>query len=129
MSNQKDNGEITSEDDTPQSDEDTHSSDSDEDCQIVKSEVGDLLMIKRLLSSSNKDLETSQRENIFHTRSLVAGNVCSVIIDAGSCANVASSRLVSKLRFNTLPHPRPYKLRWLNEGNELVVSKQVLVPF
>ena len=54
---------------------------------------------------------------------------CALIIDSGSCVNVdvASTRLVSKLALSTSPHPRPYKLQWLNDNGELLVDKQVLV--
>ncbi|RDY14582.1 hypothetical protein CR513_00333, partial [Mucuna pruriens] len=37
--------------------------------------------------------------------------------------NVASLRLVEKLKLPTLAHPRPYKLQWLNSEEELVVAK------
>jgi hypothetical protein len=36
-----------------------------------------------------------------------------MIIDGGSCTNVASTALVEKLNLSTLKHPRQYKLPWL----------------
>src|SRR3954464_6916231 len=54
---------------------------------------GDLLMVRRMLGSQIKEEDTSQRENLFHTRCFVQGNICSLIIDGGSCTNVASTRL------------------------------------
>ena len=57
------------------------------------------------------------------------GKVCSLIIDGGSCTNVASTRLVEKLGLKTTPHPKPYKLQWLSDNGELVVDKQVLLTF
>ena len=38
-----------------------------------------------------------------------------MIIDSGSCTNVASVTLVRKLGLNTIKHERPYQLQWLNE--------------
>ena len=38
------------------------------------------------------------------------GKVCSMIIDGGSCTNVASSIMVERLGLTTIPHPHPYKL-------------------
>ena len=38
-----------------------------------------------------------QRENIFHMRCHVHNKVCSLIIDDGSCINVASTELVKKV--------------------------------
>ena len=55
--------------------------------------------------------------------------VCVVIIDSGSCSNVASSIMVDKLGLKTTKHPNPDKLQWLNDGGEIRVTKQVVVPF
>ncbi|KAL4375828.1 hypothetical protein GQ457_02G026810 [Hibiscus cannabinus] len=57
------------------------------------------------------------------------GEVCFVIIDGGSCTNVASTLMVQKLGLETTKHPHPYKLQWLNDGGELKMTKQVLIPF
>ncbi|XP_027368388.1 uncharacterized protein LOC113874363 [Abrus precatorius] len=93
--------------------------------EVEKTPEGDLLMIRQLLGSQLKPLEESQRENIFHTRCLINGKLCMVIIDGRSCTNVASARLVSKLNLVTKPHPRPYRLQWLSEDGEVQVRKQV----
>ncbi|KAK8503584.1 hypothetical protein V6N12_036757 [Hibiscus sabdariffa] len=37
--------------------------------------------------------------------------------------------MVDKLGLKTTKHPDPYKLEWLNNGGELKVTKQVVVPF
>ncbi|XP_048611684.1 uncharacterized protein LOC125585979 [Brassica napus] len=91
-------------------------------------ETGELVVVRRALSALF-DPETVQRENIFHTRCSVEGKVCSLIIDGGSCTNVASRYLVDKLGLAKSPHPRPYKLKWLNDETELKISEQVVVPF
>jgi len=91
-------------------------------------EAGELLVVRRALSALF-DPVTIQRENIFHTRCSVEGKVCSLIIDGGSCTNVASRYLVDKLGLAKSPHPRPYRLKWLNDETELKISEQVLVPF
>ena len=70
-----------------------------------------------------------QRENIFHSRCLVNGKLCSIIIDGGSCVNVASTLFIDKLGLETTKHPKPYKLQWLNNSGEVRVNKQVRVPF
>ena len=70
-----------------------------------------------------------QRDNIFHTSCHVQNKVCSVIIDVGSCTNVASITMVEKPGMPTCKHPRPYKLQWLNDSGEVRVNKQVLVAF
>jgi hypothetical protein len=91
---------------------------------------GESLVARRALSAQVKedDME-QQRENIFHTRCHINNKVCSMIIDGGSCTNVASTTLVEKLNFPTLKHPMPYKLKWLNDCGEIKVTKQVLISF
>jgi hypothetical protein len=91
---------------------------------------GESLVARRALSAQVKedDME-QQRENIFHTRCHINIKVCSMIIDGGSCTNVASTTLVEKLNFPTLKHPMPYKLKWLNDCGEIKVTKQVLISF
>ena len=69
-------------------------------------------MTMRVLSVKVKeeDNEEVQRDNIFHTRCCIRDKVCSMVIDEGSCTNVASTELVEKLSLPTTKHPRPYKL-------------------
>lgn len=52
-----------------------------------------------------------------------------MIIDGGSCTNVASTVLVNKLGLQTITHPQLYKLQWLNDSSEVKVNMQVMVPF
>ena len=87
------------------------------------------LVARRSLSLQMKNEYEVQRENIFYTRCYVKDKVCSVIIDGGSCTNVASTTMVDKLGLPTILHPKPYKLQWLNNSGELRVTKQVLVAF
>ncbi|XP_042377669.1 uncharacterized protein LOC121970764, partial [Zingiber officinale] len=121
----RDNGSISSEEIT------SHSSSSrdEENDGAAYAQDGDLLVVRRLLGSQAKEHEEDQRENIFHTRCLIQGKTCSMIIDGGSCTNVASTRMVTKLNLKTTPHARPYKLQWLSNSVELVVNQQVLINF
>ena len=81
------------------------------------------------LQAVAKEEDEVQQENIFHTRCHVQNKLCSMIIDGGSCTNVASTTLVEKLGLPTSKHPRPYKLQWLNDSGELWVQKQVPLSF
>ena len=94
---------------------------------LVESES---LMARHALSAHVKedDME-QQREKIFHTRCHINNKVCSMIIDGGSCTNVARTTLVENLNLPSLKHPRPYKLLWLNDCGEVKLNKQVLVSF
>ena len=71
-----------------------------------------------------------QRENLFHTRCLIKANPCSLLIDdSGSCTNVVSSFLVKRLQLSVYPHPKPYKLHWLTNKEEIKVNSQALISF
>ncbi|XP_062103839.1 uncharacterized protein LOC133814954 [Humulus lupulus] len=89
--------------------------------------VGELLVARRVLNVQIKEEENKQRDNLFHTRCFVNNKVCSVIIDGGSCTNVANTYLVEKFALTTLKHPHPYRLQWLNDCGEIKVTRQVLV--
>ena len=116
----KADGEITSEYEI--SEEEVEEEDYEEEAM-----QGDMLMVRRLLGNQMQPLNDNQRENIFHTRCVINGKLCSLIVDGGSCTNVASSRLVSNLNLDTKPHPRPYRLQWLSEDEEVKVTQQVEV--
>ncbi|XP_010468230.1 PREDICTED: uncharacterized protein LOC104748257 [Camelina sativa] len=92
-------------------------------------EYGESLVIRRVLNLTVHPDELAQRENIFHTRCTIQEKVCNLIIDGGSCTNVASEYMVSKLSLGRTKHPHPYKLRWLNDKAELRITDQVQVPF
>ncbi|XP_042444031.1 uncharacterized protein LOC122029149, partial [Zingiber officinale] len=121
----RDNGSISSEEISSHS----SSSSDEENDGAAYAQDGDLLVVRRLLGSQPKEHEEDQRENIFHSRCLIQGKTCSMIIDGGSCTNVASTRLVTKLNLKTTPHARPYKLQWLSNSGELIVNQQVLINF
>ncbi|KAK5785409.1 hypothetical protein PVK06_039992 [Gossypium arboreum] len=102
------------------------STDKEEDLEYTVE--GEILVIKRSLSLQSTENE-QKRENIFHTHCHVQGMVCSMIIDGGSCINVASSMLVEKLSLAKTKHLNPYKLQWLNHGRELKVIKRATAAF
>ena len=116
----KDTGEIESED------EQLEESSSTEDYEAPSK--GELLVTMKALSVIAKTDEQEQRENLFHSSCMVNDKVCSLIIDGGSCTNVASETMVEKLGLKVMKHPRPYKLQWLNEDGEMSVDRQVKVP-
>jgi len=87
------------------------------------------LVLRQIFGHVHKDIGNSQRENIFHSKYFINNKVCILIIDGRSCTNVASERLMEKLNLPTIPHPRPYKLQWLSEDEEIKVTNQVLLSF
>ncbi|XP_056846143.1 uncharacterized protein LOC130497407 [Raphanus sativus] len=73
--------------------------------------------------------EKAQRENLFHTRCTIKAKVCNLVIDGGSCTNVASKYMVDRLGLETTKHPRPYRLQWLDNKTELKVTEQAKISF
>nr|XP_027093618.1 uncharacterized protein LOC113714019 [Coffea arabica] len=92
-------------------------------------EIG-CLVVRKVLTTRAKEEEIEiQRDNLFYTRCHIKDKVCSVVIDSGSCANIASLLMVEKLGLPVIRHPRPYRLQWLNNEGEVRVFRQVKVPF
>jgi len=85
-------------------------------------------MIRHQLRQVSKELDPSQRQNIFHSRCHINDKLCPLLIDNGSSVNVASTRVVDKLGLKTIPHAKPYKLSWLKE-EDIKVTQQVLINF
>ncbi|XP_010541784.1 PREDICTED: uncharacterized protein LOC104815166 [Tarenaya hassleriana] len=102
---------------------------ADSDAEIEYPDSGELLVTRRVLSTIVTPDETAQRETIFHTRCTIHGKVCGMIVDSGSCTNVASAYMVKKLNLPTEKHPHPYKLQWLNNSGEIKVTERVKIPF
>jgi hypothetical protein len=68
--------------------------------------------------------------NLFQTKTLVGPNkACKVIIDGGSCRNLASKELCAKLILKYLPHPNPYYIQWLSDNGEMKVNHMVCLNF
>ncbi|XP_027157122.1 uncharacterized protein LOC113758480 [Coffea eugenioides] len=103
--------------------------DSEEEVEATTEQVGVALVAHRALATQVKKVDEAQRDNIFYTRCHVKDRVCSLIINAGSCTNVASTLMVDHLSLPTLRHPSPYRLQWLNESGDIKVTKQVVVSF
>ena len=102
----------------------------DSEAEAEHAVEGEVLVTRRVLSAQFKEDDVQQqRENLFHTRCHVKSKVCNLIIDGGSCTNVASTTLVEKLNLPTQKHPSPYRLQWLNDSGDMRVDKQVLVSF
>ena len=110
-------------------DENTSEGSDNERGEDAYAHEGELLMMRHSLNSQPSPQPESQRENIFHTRCKISENVCSLIIDSGSCCNCCSARMVDKLKLELLPHPKPYKLHWINDGGDINVKNQVKVKF
>ena len=75
---------------------------------VEEADRGEILFLRRTISGLKTKEE--QQENIFHSRCVVQGKVCSLIIDGVICANVVSLSMVTKLNLHACTHPHPYNI-------------------
>jgi len=59
----------------------------------------------------------------------VHDKVVKVIIDGGSCHNLASCETCDKLGLKLLRHPHPFHVQWLNDSGDIKIGYKVNVPF
>jgi hypothetical protein len=73
---------------------------------------------------------TEQWCNLFQKKTVVGpSKACKVIIDGGSCRNLASKELCTKLKLKYIPHPNPYFIQWISDSGEMKISHMVRVEF
>jgi hypothetical protein len=87
------------------------------------------LIVHRVLSAQIENAEQNQRHILFQTKCGIKERSCRIIIDGGSCNNLASSEMVEKLALSTKPHPHPYHIQWLNNSGKANVTRLVRINF
>jgi hypothetical protein len=68
------------------------------------------LIVQHVLSTQMERVEQNQRHILFQAKCVIKERLCRMIIDGGSCNNLASSDMVDKLAPTTKPHSRPYHI-------------------
>jgi hypothetical protein len=87
------------------------------------------LIVQRMLSAQMEKAEQNQRHTLFQTKCVIKEHSCRMIIDGGSCNNLASSEMVEKLALSTKPHPHPYHIQWLKNNGKAKVMRLVRINF
>lgn len=100
-----------------------------ENPECLVADSGPLLMLRRSCLAPLHSVDFPQRNNLFHSKCTIQGKVCSLIVDSGSSENVIAEHAVQKLGLKEEPHPTPYKLSWLQQGNDILISRRALVAF
>ena len=97
----------------------------------IQPEEGDdkCFISRQVLSVTTVKEKNGQWHNLFHTQGMIKDKLCRIIVDNGSCNNIASQELVERLGLKQQRHPSPYKMQWLNECGALRVTNMVTVPF
>jgi hypothetical protein len=80
------------------------------------------LIVQRVLSTQIERVEQNQRHTLFQTKCVIKERSCRMIIDGGSCNNLASSDMVDKIALTTKPHPHPHHIQWLNNSGKAKVQ-------
>jgi hypothetical protein len=100
------------------------------DIEAEDVEGGRSLMMQKVLLTLEKEVESLvQRTRRFLTACKTKDRVCKVIVDSSSTDNLISTEMVEKLELETIDHPSPYRVRWLQKGHQVTVTKQCLVEF
>jgi uncharacterized protein YlzI (FlbEa/FlbD family) len=98
------------------------------DAEEEDAEDGRSLMMRKVLLTPEKEVEdTIQRNRLFRTTCKTKYRKCQVIVDNESTDNLVSIEMVEKLELETIDHPSPYKVSWLQKGHQVNVTKQCLV--
>jgi hypothetical protein len=70
-----------------------------------------------------------QRCNVFQTQAKVNDKLIKLIIDGGSCHNLASKEICEKLGLTMIKHPHPYHDQWFSDCGDVKVQYVVNVTF
>jgi hypothetical protein len=98
--------------------------------EVEDAEGGRSLMMRKVILTLEKETENpAQMNRLFQTACKTKDRVCKVIVDNGSTDNLVSTEMVEKMELETIVHPSPYKVLWLQNGHQVNVTKQSLVEF
>jgi hypothetical protein len=73
-------------------------------------------MMRKVLLTPEKEAENpTQRNRLFLNACKTKDTVCRVIVDSGSTDNLISIEMVEKMELETIEHPSPYRVSWLQK--------------
>ncbi|KAK1694607.1 hypothetical protein QYE76_011304 [Lolium multiflorum] len=108
--------------------EEEYDEEGGEDPILCTQDPSPSLVVTRVLTTQPQAME-DQRCNIFQTRAGIGGKSIKVIIDGGSCHNLASTELCEKLNLPLRKHPHPYHVQWLSDKGNVKIQHTVTVNF
>ncbi|XP_022851801.1 uncharacterized protein LOC111373499 [Olea europaea var. sylvestris] len=83
------------------------------------------LSVVRCTLTHPKDADDWCRDAIFHSYIKINNKGCKIIVDSGSCINAFFVATVSRLRLQSVPHPQPYSVSWVDTSS---IAKTHLNP-
>ncbi|KAK1627990.1 hypothetical protein QYE76_002305 [Lolium multiflorum] len=108
--------------------EEDYDEESGDDPLLCVHDTSPSLVVTRVLTTQPQAIE-DQRCNIFQTRASIGGKSIKVIIDGGSCHNLASTEMCEKLNLTLRKHPHPYHVQWLSDKGNVKIQHTVTVNF
>ncbi|KAK1602542.1 hypothetical protein QYE76_037283 [Lolium multiflorum] len=108
--------------------EEDYDEESGEDPLLCVHDTSPSLVVTRVITTQPQAIE-DQRCNIFQTRAGIGGKSIKVIIDGGSCHNLASTEMCEKLNLTLRKHPHPYHVQWLSDKGNAKIQHTVTVNF
>ena len=101
----------------------------DDDDLLCDHDANPTLVVTKVLTTQQQQASEDQRCNIFQTRADIHnGKSIKVIIDGGSCHNLASTELCNKLNLPLLKHAHPH-VQWLSNKGNVKIQHTVCVSF
>jgi hypothetical protein len=98
--------------------------------RIVEAEYGRSLMMRKILLKPKKEVDNPvQRNSLFRISCNTKDRVCKVIVDNVSTYNLVSTEMVENMELETIAHPSPYKVSWLQKEDQVTVTKQCFIEF
>ena len=98
----------------------------EQDHHVCEHDPSPSLVVSKVLTTQAFENE-DQRCNLFQTRAGINGKSIKVVIDGGSCHNLVSTELCSKLNLTCKKHPHPYHVQWLSDEGSVKVHQVVSV--
>jgi hypothetical protein len=101
----------------------------DEDAQVFcDNDSSPTLIVFKIVTLQHQQ-EEDQCCHIFHTKAGIQERYVKVIINRGSCHNLAGKEHCSKLKLVKKKHPRPYKVQWLSDSSTIQVEHTIRESF
>jgi hypothetical protein len=111
---------------------DCANSDSDKETEVMGAETTDQyksLVAQCVLSVQLSKAKHDQCHNLSQTRGVVKDRAIRIIIDGGSCNNLASIDVLEKLVLPTQQRSHPYYILWFESSRKLKVTRTTRVHF
>jgi hypothetical protein len=92
--------------------------------EVEDAEGGRSLIMRKVLLKPEKEAENpTQRNSMFQTTCKTKDRLCKVIVDSGSTENLVSIEMVENIELETIVHPSPHRVLWLQKGHHVNVTK------